>query len=152
MAAESNTIRDEREAKNLTLDEVAAKAGISWSTMCRIERNSAKTTQEEVDHVLGAISSLPASDRKRPSGRPFGDKEKQAAVERARLAGTSVAKVIADAKKAATEEAPAKKTAAKKPAAKKVTAPAKKTAAKKTAAKKPAASRSRSGSRSRARR
>lgn len=134
MAVPNNTIRDEREAKNLTLDEVAAKAGISWSTMCRIERNSAKTTQEEVNLVMSAIQSLPTSDRKRPTGRPFDDKEKQAAVERARLAGTSVAKIITGSAEGITD---AKKAAP---------------APKKTAAKKPATSRSRSGSRSRARR
>ncbi len=151
MAVPNNTIRDEREAKKLTLDEVAAKAGISWSTMCRIERNSVKTTQEEVDLVMSAIQSLPTSDRKRPTGRPFNDKEKQAAVERARLAGTSVAKVITDTKPVpAPKKAAPKAATTKKPAAKK--AAAKKPAAKKAAAKKPATSRSRSGSRSRARR
>ena len=151
MAVPNNTIRDEREAKKLTLDEVAAKAGISWSTMCRIERNSVKTTQEEVDLVMSAIQSLPTSDRKRPTGRPFDDKEKQAAVERARLAGTSVAKIITGS---ADRPAEAKAATAKKPAAKKAikpVAPSKKPA-KKAAAKKPATSRSRSGSRSRARR
>lgn len=140
MAVPNNTIRDEREAKNLTLDEVAAKAGISWSTMCRIERNSVKTTQEEVDLVMSAIQSLPKSDRKRPTGRPFDDKEKQAAVERARLAGTSVAKVITG-----SAEDIADRTAEAKAAPKAATA-------KKAAAKKPATSRSRSGSRSRTRR
>ena len=90
-----NTIRDLRENKQLSQDKVAEAAGLTYSQFVRIEEwsGSGRTTQEEVDHVLSTLQGMEPGERKL-AGRPFGDPEKQAAVEAARVAGESVAEVL----------------------------------------------------------
>lgn len=139
-----NTIRDQREAKQLSQDKVAEAAGLTYSRFVRIEEGSGKTTPEEVAHVLDVLEGMEPGTRKL-AGRPFKDPEKQAAVEKARASGRSVAKALgyntpAPAKK--SSKAPAKKATSKpsKAPAKKTTAKGKsdmaKALSKKTSAKK----------------
>jgi transcriptional regulator with XRE-family HTH domain len=89
MPAKTN-IRDLRESKNLSQDKVAEAAGLTYSVFVRVEAGSGKTTPEEVGHVLAILKDMEDGTRKL-AGRPFGDAKKQAAVEAARAAGTSVA-------------------------------------------------------------
>jgi transcriptional regulator with XRE-family HTH domain len=124
----TNPIRDLRESKQLSQDAVAEAAGLTYSKFVRIEEGSGKTTPEEVAHVLAVLEKMTPSARKL-AGRPFKDPAKQAAVQKARESGQSVAEALGytvpggevapPAKKATRKRAtPAKKaTATRKPTA-----------------------------------
>lgn len=136
-----NPIRDLREAKRLSEDDVAEAAGLTYSKFVRIQQGSPRTTQAEIDHVVKVINKMKAKDRKL-AGRPFADKALQAKLDKAREKGESIAAILGatvgtePAKKAAPAKAqPAKKATA--PAAKK-SQPAKKAPAKKATAAKAA--------------
>lgn len=107
-----NDIRDRREKKGLSQDDVADAVGITYSAFCRIEAGRGKTTPEEVKSVLAAIRTLPNKGR-RVVGRPFKDEAKQAAATLARELGTSVSAAIADAEAAPPAKAAPRKAAAK---------------------------------------
>lgn len=116
-----NNIRDLREYKQLSQDKVAEAAGLTYSQFVRIEAGEGKTTPEEVAHVMAVLKEMEPGSRKL-AGRPFKDPEKQAAVQKAREEGRSVAEAmglnvipmtpqkVAAAKKTATKKTPAKKT------------------------------------------
>lgn len=133
-----NPIRDLREAKRLSEDDVAAAAGLTYSKFVRIQQGSPRTTQAEIDAVVKVINKMKAKDRKL-AGRPFADKSLQAKLDKAREKGESVAAILGatvgtePAKKAApakaTKAQPAKKAAAKKATPAKKAQPAKATAA-----------------------
>jgi len=93
MPRKPTTIRDMREAKNLSQDKVAEAAGLTYSVFVRVEEGSGKTTPEEVDHVKRVLEEMEPGTRKL-AGRPFKDPEKQAAVQKARESGESVAKTL----------------------------------------------------------
>lgn len=111
-----NNIRDLREHKNLSQDKVAEAAGLTYSKFVRIEAGEGKTTPEEVAHVLGVLKEMEPGTRKL-AGRPFKDPQKQAAVQKAREEGGSVAEAMginiikpkATPKKSTGKKAPAKK-------------------------------------------
>lgn len=86
-------IRDVRESKNLSQTAVAEACGLTFSVYERIETGSPKTTAAETAAVLKVLRGMKKSDKKL-AGRPFADPAKQAAVEAARAAGTSVAAVV----------------------------------------------------------
>ena len=122
MSNNTNTIRDLRESKQLSEDKVAAACGLTYSRFVRIQEGSGKTTPEEIAHVLGVLKGMEPGTRKL-AGRPFKDTAKQAAVDAARAAGTSVHAVVVGAPAPAPAKAAAKKAPApaaeapKKPAA-----------------------------------
>lgn len=120
MATKNVSIRDLRESKNISQDKAAEAAGLSYSKFVRIEEGSGKTTQEEVDHVLGVLKEMEAGTRKM-AGRPFKDPARQAAVVAARAAGTSVSAALGVPAATTPPKAPAaapKKAAAKAPESK----------------------------------
>lgn len=86
-------IRDAREKKNLSADDVAAAAGLSYSKYIRIEEGSGRTTPDEQKAVLDVIKGMDKGTRKLV-GRPFKDPERQAAFTAARAEGKSVAEAL----------------------------------------------------------
>lgn len=82
-------IRDLRERKNLSQEAVAKAADITFSAMVRIEEG--RGTQQEWEHVVATIKSMPPGLRKLGGGPPFKDPEKQKKVQEARKQGRSVA-------------------------------------------------------------
>lgn len=89
-------IRDLRERKNLSQDKVAEAAGLTYSAFVRIEEG--RGTQQEWEHVVNTIKSMPPGLRKLGGGPPFKDPEKQAKVREARESGRSVARAMGLAK------------------------------------------------------
>lgn len=86
-------IRDAREKKNLSADDVAEAAKLSYSKYIRIEEGSGRTTQEEQKAVLEVIKGMEKGTRKLV-GRPFKDADRQAAFNAARAQGQSVAEAL----------------------------------------------------------
>lgn len=123
-----NTIRDQREAKNISQVALATAAGVSEGVLIRIEQGSAKTTDDEIAHVTKVLKGMPEGTRK-IAGRPFADAKKNEAVKAAREAGLSVAETIAKMTPAPVK-APAKAAPAKAATKAPAKAPAKKAPAK----------------------
>ena len=89
----TTSIRDLREAKLLSQDNVADAVGISYSVFCRIEGGVGKTTSDEVDHVFSVLQGMDPGTRKL-AGRPFKDPDVRARVAAARAAGESVSAIL----------------------------------------------------------
>ena len=92
----TTSIRDLREAKLLSQDNVADAVGITYGVFCRIESGAGKTTAEEVDRVFSVLQGMEPGTRKL-AGRPFKNPEVRARVAAARAAGESVSAVLGTA-------------------------------------------------------
>jgi hypothetical protein len=117
----TNPIRDIREAKRISPGDACEATGLTYSRFARIQGGSGNTTQEEIDHVVAVLESMPEGTRKQV-GRPFSDPAKRAAVEAARLKGLSVSEALAKVERSAARAAGV--TAPKKAAAPRKTASA----------------------------
>ena len=89
----TTSIRDLREAKLLSQDNVADAVGITYGVFCRIESGAGKTTAEEVDRVFSVLQGMEPGTRKL-AGRPFKNPDVRARVAAARAAGESVSAAL----------------------------------------------------------
>jgi transcriptional regulator with XRE-family HTH domain len=113
----TSDIRDLRESKGLSQTAAAEICGLSFSRYERIELGSPRTTDAEIAAVKKALRATKKTG-KVLIGRPFSDPKKQAAVEKARAEGRSVAAVLAELEGKEAAATPAKRTAKKATATK----------------------------------